>query len=139
MIKALTEAYRVCISLLNLTTEKLILILLMHKNNIFSPISPLFIGAGAPCPHPHRSMKAYRVERRDYDDLVSLSCLCLYFSFPFLSFPFPFSPLFNFFWQRGPRPPWICAWPMLYESHVCIYNEHMLIAQDCIKFCSRIA
>ena len=46
--------YRVCICLLNLTTEKLILKLLMHKNNIFSHISPSFIGAGAPGSHPNR-------------------------------------------------------------------------------------
>ena len=29
------------------------------KTAYFSYISPSFIGAGAPCPHPHRSMKAY--------------------------------------------------------------------------------
>ena len=51
--------YRVCISLLKLATEKLTLKLLMHKNSIFSHISPSFIGVGALCPHPHRSMKAY--------------------------------------------------------------------------------
>ena len=44
--------YRVRISLSNLTTKKLILKVLMHKTNIFSYISPSFIGAGAPCPHP---------------------------------------------------------------------------------------
>ena len=86
--------YRVCISLLYLTTERLILKFLMHKNNIRTHISPSFIGAEAPCPYPYRSMKAYI---RDYDDLVSLGLSFfspfLFFSFLFFSFLF-FSFLF---------------------------------------------
>ena len=40
-----------------LDNKKAKFITLMHKNSILSYISPSFIGAGAPCPHP--SMKAY--------------------------------------------------------------------------------
>ena len=83
-------------------TEKLILKLLMHKNNIFAHISLSFIGAGDPCPHPHRSVKAYKHERRDYDDLVSL-CLSFSFTFSFLSFLPSF--FLSFYWQRRGAAP----------------------------------
>ena len=101
----------------------------MHKNSMFFYISPSFIGAGAPCPPPHRSTKAYiGTKERDYDILVSL---CLSFSFPFsFSFlSFPFLPSFFFFFggggggpgHAGP-PPWIRAcctlWPMGYKHPV---------------------
>ena len=96
------------------------------KNSIFSHISPSFIGAGAPCPHPHRSMKAYyKHERRNYDDLVSL---CLSFSFhfsfffSFLSFPFTFSPLFFFFGGGGGPGPAAPPDPCLIESFMSIYG-----------------
>ena len=93
--------YRVFISVLNLTTEKLSLYLLIHKNSIFFYISPSFIGARAPYPPPPQVNEGlYRHKRIDYDILVSL---CLSFSFPFsFSFlSFLFLPLFFFFGGGG--------------------------------------
>ena len=86
----------------------------MHKNNILSYTSPSFIGAGAPCPPPHRSMKAYIGTKEEimmtwflYEFLyVSLSISPFFLSFPFLSFPF--LPFFGGGWASW--PPWIRTW-----------------------------
>ena len=51
MIKALAGMY----VFVKFDDRKAKLKLLMHKNNIFSHISPSFIGVGVPCSHPHRS------------------------------------------------------------------------------------
>ena len=87
MIEALT---RVCISLFNLTAEKLILKLLMHKNNIFWHIYPSlgWLLAAVTLPlHLHRSVKAY-ISTKEEIMMTKVVSLCVCLSFPFLFFPF---------------------------------------------------
>ena len=80
--------------------------LLMHKNNIFSHISPSFIGAQAPFPHLHRSMNAYISTN---NEIMTTQFLYVSLSLPISFLSVPFSPLF-FFGGGGSRAsPWICA------------------------------
>ena len=107
VITALTEYVFL---FLKLATEKLTLKLLMHENSLFSHISPSFIEAGASCPHPHRSMKAYISTKEEI-----MTTWFLYVSLslsPFLFFPFlSLCPLFFFLAEEGGRArPRIRAW-----------------------------
>ena len=81
----------------------------MHKNSMFSHISPPFIGQEPPAPTPIGQWRPSL--------FMSLFIFPLFFSFLFFSFRFSFlsfpflslSPLF--FWRRGAGPvlPWIHA------------------------------